>query len=141
MFTVPSANVTVQGYRNVKYRPSSTGITPISFSIPALGDFVDLNRSFLEVELKLNSASANGIVADANAASDANNTCFVYVTNNLGHMLCTDESTVQWHFDERTDRYVRLQCLLGNAAELQSRRRGDLAGASRLGELFECDNT
>ena len=87
VFTVPSANATVQRYRNVKYSPSSTGITPISFSIPALDDFVDLNRSFLEVELKLNSASTNGIVADANAASDANNTRFVYVTNNLGHTL------------------------------------------------------
>ena len=87
MFTVPSANVTVQGYRNVKYSPSSTGITPISFSIPALDDFVDLNRSFLEVELKLNSASTNGIVADVNAASHGDNTRFVYVTNNLGHTL------------------------------------------------------
>ena len=87
MFIVPTANVTVPGYRNMKYSPSSTGITPISFSIPALDDFVDLNRSFLEVELKLNSASTNGIVADPNTASDANNTRFVYVTNNLGHTL------------------------------------------------------
>ena len=39
------------------------------------------------MELKLNSTLTNGIVADANAASDANNTRFVYVTNNLGHTL------------------------------------------------------
>ena len=101
VFTVPSANVTVQGYRSVKYSPSSTGITPISFSIPALDDFVDLNRTFLEVELKLNSASTNGIVADANAASDADNN-----QQSGSHVLQTDESTVQWHFDKRTDRYA-----------------------------------
>ena len=87
MFTVPSANVTVQGYRNVKYSPSSMGITPISFSIPALDDFVNLNWSLLEVELKLNWTLVNGIVADANTASDAINTRFVYMTNNLGHTL------------------------------------------------------
>ncbi|XP_068735233.1 uncharacterized protein F54H12.2-like [Montipora capricornis] len=87
VFTVPSANVIMQGYRNAEYSPSSMGITPISFSIPALDDFVDLNRSLLEVELKLHSAWTNGIVADVNAASDGDNTRFVYVTNNLDHTL------------------------------------------------------
>ena len=108
VFRVPSANVTVQGYRNVKYNPSSTGITPISFSIPALDDFVDLNRSFLEVELKLNSASTNGIVADANAPSDANNTRFVYVTNNLGHTLFK-QMNLRFNgtlMSEQTDKYA-----------------------------------
>ena len=77
------------------------------------------------MELKLNSASTNGIVAVANAASDANNTRFVYVANNLGHTLFKQmnlrfNSTLM---SEQTDTYAYnafLETLL-NAAELQSR--------------------
>ncbi|XP_068670185.1 uncharacterized protein F54H12.2-like [Montipora foliosa] len=63
------------------------GIVPISFNIPGLDEFIDLGRSYFEIELKLNSSSTNGIVADTNAASDATDTKFMYVTNNLGHVL------------------------------------------------------
>ena len=69
------------------YSQAMTGIVPISFTIPGLDEFVYLERSYLEIDLKLNSAAANGLVANANSASDANNSKFVYVTNNLPHGL------------------------------------------------------
>ena len=40
---------------------------------------MDLGRSYLEVQLRLNSASTDGIVADDNEASDSTNTRLVYV--------------------------------------------------------------
>ena len=64
-----------------------TGIVPISFTIPGLDEFIDLRRSYFEIEQKFNSSSTNGIVADTNAASDATDTKFMYVTNNRGHGL------------------------------------------------------
>lgn len=87
LFTMPSTDITVESYRMVPYSQAMTGIVPITFTIPGLDEFVDLGRSYFEIELKLNSASTNGIVADANSASDANDTKFVYVTNNLAHGL------------------------------------------------------
>ena len=87
VFTVPSANVTVQGYYNVKYSPSSMGDHVHFLFDPSLGRFRLFEPEFLEVELKLNSALTNGIEGDANAASDRDDTRFVYVTNNLGHTL------------------------------------------------------
>ena len=52
-----------------------------------MGDYVNLERSYEEVELRLHSTVTNGIVQDANSASDNNNTKFTYDTNNLGHTL------------------------------------------------------
>ena len=49
VFTAPSADATVKGYRDVSYSQSSTGITPISFSVGVLDDFVDLNQSYLTI--------------------------------------------------------------------------------------------
>ena len=85
LFTLPLVDVTHTGYRMVSFSPSATGITPISFLVAGMGDYVDLECSYLEVELRLHITASNGIVADANSASDGTNTKFLYVTNNLGH--------------------------------------------------------
>ena len=89
LFTIPSADIAREGYRMVKYSPSATGIRPITFTVQALDDFCDLDRtcSYLEIELRLSSPSTNGLVADANAASDADDTPFLYAVNNIGHSL------------------------------------------------------
>ena len=85
LFTLPAVDTTVKAYRMVPYNTAITGVTPVSFLIPGLDDYVDLGRSYLHVELKLKTATTNGLAADANSASDATNTRFVYVTNNIGH--------------------------------------------------------
>ena len=87
IFSVPSTDYDLQGYRMVPYHKLSSSITPMKFSVQQLEDYVDFNRSYFVIDLRLYSSSQNGIVADANAASDANNTRFVYAVNNLAHTL------------------------------------------------------
>ena len=91
LFTLPPLDDTHTGYRMVSFSLAATGITPISFLVAGMGDYVDLERSYLEVELRLHSTATNSIVADANSVSDGDNTKFLYVTNNLGH---TDVMTI-----------------------------------------------
>ena len=87
IFSVPSTDYDLQGYRMVPYHKLSSSITSMKFSVQQLEDYVDLNRSYFVIDLRSYSSSTNGIVADANAASDANNTRFVYAVNNLAHTL------------------------------------------------------
>ena len=77
----------LQGYRMVSYHKSSSSITPMKFSAQALDDYMDLNRSFFVIDLRLYSSATNGIVVDANSASDANNIKFVYAVNNVVHTI------------------------------------------------------
>ena len=62
-----------------EYNAAATGITNVSFLVAGMGDHIDLERSYLEVELRLNYNSTNGIVADAHLKSDGSNTKFTYV--------------------------------------------------------------
>ena len=87
IFSVPSTDYDPQGYRMVPYHKLSSSITPMKFSVQQLEDYVDLNRSYFVIDLRSYSSSQNGIVANGNAASDANNTRFVYAVNNLAHTL------------------------------------------------------
>ena len=87
IFSVPSTDYNLQGYKIVPYHKLSSSITPMKFSVQALEDYVDLNRSYFVVDLRLSTSGQNGIVADANAASDANNTKFTYAVNNLAHTI------------------------------------------------------
>ncbi|CAH3187377.1 unnamed protein product [Porites lobata] len=87
LFSVPSTDYDLQGYKMVPYHKLSASITPMKFSVQALEDYVDLNRSYFVVDLRLSTAGQNGIVADENAASNANNTKFTYAVNNLVHTI------------------------------------------------------
>jgi len=87
IFSVPSTDYNLQGYRMVPYHKLSSSITPMKFSVQQLDDYTDLNRSYFVIDLRLSTAGNNGIVADANAASDANNTKFTYAVSNLAHTL------------------------------------------------------
>ena len=87
IFSVPSTDYQLQGYKIVPYHKLSSSITPMKFSVQALEDYVDLNRSYFVIDLRLYSSATNGIVADDNAASDGDDTKFVYAVNNLAHTL------------------------------------------------------
>ena len=87
IFSVPSTDYDLQGYKMVPFSKLSTSITPMKFSVQALEDYVDLNRSYFVIDLRLSTSGTNGIVADANSASDANNTKFTYAVNNLAHTI------------------------------------------------------
>ena len=66
IFSVPSTDYDLQGYRMVPYHKLSSSVTPMKFSVQQLEDYVDFNRSYFVIDLRLYSSSQNGIVADAN---------------------------------------------------------------------------
>ena len=73
----------------LEYSAAATGITPISFLIAGMDSFIDLERSYLEVELRLNSNGKARFKVDSDThAWDGTNTRWTYVTNNVGHTLC-----------------------------------------------------
>ena len=69
LFDVPEAS------RDVAFQPALTGTRPITFSIPALDDYYDLNelRSQVKVRLTDPSAGYNGLKGNV-ANSDGENT-------------------------------------------------------------------
>ena len=87
IFSVPSTDYSLQGYRMVPYHKLSCSITPMKFSVQQLDDYKDLNRSFFVIDLRLSTAATNSIVADANSASDDDDTKFTYAVNNLAHTI------------------------------------------------------
>ena len=77
LFDVPDTDVSIAGYRMVTIQPFTTGITPVVFQIDAQSDYVDLNRSYFEVEINLKKTDGNQLVV-------ANDT---FPANNFGHTL------------------------------------------------------
>ena len=47
IFSVPSTDYDLQGYKMVPYHKLSSSITPMKFSVQQLEDYVDFNRSYL----------------------------------------------------------------------------------------------
>ena len=53
VFKVPPTDISINAYRMVTIQPTTTGINPMEFIIPALDDYVDLGRSYFTMELRL----------------------------------------------------------------------------------------
>ena len=53
VFQVPKTDTSMLGVRFTQLRPVTTGINPMEFLIPATETFIDLNRSYFEMEVKL----------------------------------------------------------------------------------------
>ena len=51
IFSVPSTDYDLQGYRMVPYHKLSSSITSMKFSVQQLEDYVDLNRSYFVIDL------------------------------------------------------------------------------------------
>ena len=77
VFEVPPTDISIDAYRMVTIQPTTTGINPMEFIIPALDDHVDLNRSYFTMDLRLKRSNA------ANLAGDQK----LWVTNNLAHTI------------------------------------------------------
>ena len=95
VFTLPSTDVSIQGYRISAYDQKGSGIVPMEFKIDGMEEFVDLSRSYIKLEFALDTPAATnkGIFADsqatgaANNESDAGHTKYVYPVNNFGHSI------------------------------------------------------
>ena len=77
LFTIPPADLSMASYRIVPIQTYTTGINPVEFQVDPQEDYVDLSRSFFEIELALNLANGNKVVEATR----------LWPTNNLAHTL------------------------------------------------------
>ena len=77
LFQVPPTDLSMASYRMVPIHPFTTGINPIDFQIDPQEDYVDLSRSYFEIELSLKKAGGGNVVAAENT----------FLVNNIGHSL------------------------------------------------------
>ena len=77
IFEVPPTDISIDSYRMVTIQPTTTGINPMEFIIPALDDHVDLNRSYFTMHLRLKKNNGANLVAAEK----------LWVTNNLAHTI------------------------------------------------------
>lgn len=95
-WSVPSTDYDLQRHRWVPYHKLSNSIALMKFSVAALDDFCDFNRRYFVIDLQLYSSAINGVMADASSASDANNTKFTYVVNNIAHSIFKQINRTEW---------------------------------------------
>ena len=77
LFQVPPTDLSMASYRMVPIHPFTTGINPIDFQIDPQEDYVDLSRSYFEIELSLKKAGGGNVVAAENT----------FLVNNIAHSL------------------------------------------------------
>ena len=87
LFDVPDIDYRYEAKRWIPFKPANTGTHPILFTVPAGDDYYDLNETKLEIKVRLNTTGTAGISSLEGAASDANNSKYVYCVNNCGHSL------------------------------------------------------
>ena len=78
VFNMPSTDLSITARREVRYSPKTTGITPISFEIDPIGDWIDMDNSYIEFLLTVKKSDDGNL-----AAGDV-----VVLANNLAHTLC-----------------------------------------------------
>ena len=77
VFRVPPTDISINAYRMVTIQPTTTGINPMEFIIPALEDYVDLGHSYFTVELSLKKSDNGNLVAAGK----------LWPVNNLAHSI------------------------------------------------------
>ena len=77
LFRVPPTDISYVSYRMVPISPFTTGINPVDFQVDPQEDFIDLSRSYFE--LQWNVKASNG--------DDTTNATKTYLVNNLAHSL------------------------------------------------------
>ena len=77
LFTVPPTGLSMSSYRIVPIQTYTTGINPMEFQVDPQEDYLDLSRSFFEIELALKLANGNNVVKDTR----------LWPTNNLADSM------------------------------------------------------
>ena len=77
VFKVPPTDISINAYGMVTIQPTTPGINPMEFVIPALDDYEDLGRSNFSMELGLKKSNNANLVADEQ----------LWVTNNLAYTI------------------------------------------------------
>ena len=76
LFDVPDTDISYNGYRMVIHNPVTTGITPMEFLVSPSEDYIDLNRSYFQMKLRLKYMDGANLVAADN-----------HVVNNMAHSI------------------------------------------------------
>lgn len=88
IFKVSPTDCDLQRFGIVPFQKLSTSMTPMKFSLCALNNYCDLNRSYLVLYLLLYSAATNVLLAEEEAVSDDDDdTRFTCVVTNLAHSI------------------------------------------------------
>ena len=74
LFDVPKTDLSMASRRYVKITPFNTGINPVDFQIDPQSDFIDMNDSYFEVELRLKKDDGSNL-ALADQMLPVNNLC------------------------------------------------------------------
>ena len=77
LLKVPPTDRSIDAYRMVTIQPTTTGINPMEFVMPGLDGYVDLNRIYFTMELRLKKNDGNNLVANET----------LYPVNNLAHSI------------------------------------------------------
>ena len=76
LFDVPDTDISYNGYRMVIHNPVTTGITPMEFLVSPSEDYIDLNRSYFQMKLRLKYTD------DSNISTSSD-----HVVNNMAHSI------------------------------------------------------
>ena len=77
LFRVPPTDISYVSYRMVPISPFTTGINPVDFQVDPQEDFIDLSRSYFELQWNVKKSDGNNTA----------NTTKTYLVNNLAHSL------------------------------------------------------
>ena len=77
VFDVPPTDLSLSARREVRVNPQTTGINPISFQVEPSRDWINLDKSYFEIELRLKLTDANNVVQATRTV----------LANNLAHTL------------------------------------------------------
>jgi len=108
LFEKPPSDYSIHAYRMVTIQPTTTRINPMEFIVPKLDSFVDLNRSYFTMELRLKKSDNGNLVANEK----------LWPVNNLAHSIIKQ---IDLHLNgtlisPQSD--TSLQSLLGNLDQL-----------------------
>ena len=77
LFRVPPTDISIGSYRMVPITPFTTGINPVDFQIDPQDDYIDLSRSYFQLEWTLKKSTGVNTVAAEHT----------YLVNNIAHTL------------------------------------------------------
>lgn len=77
LFRVPPTDLSISSHCMVPIQTFTTGINPVEFQVDPQEDYVDLSRSYFEVELALKKAAGGNLLVSEN----------LFPVNNPAHTL------------------------------------------------------
>lgn len=87
LFDVLDIDYRYEAKRWVPFKPANTGRWLILFTVTSSNDYYDLNKTKLEIRIRLNTKGTGHISATEGTVSDANKSKYIYCAKNFAHTL------------------------------------------------------